>query len=177
MVQQDLMLPRWMWETASILTTRGQNYSSPSPNSPLYNLHFHLFLSNLFQGRKTHYIHRWFSTVHSRSWMCLIHCGGVSGHSGTAVLQLGHSCSYKQQYASEKLQAEGEPRQTQRPAKGGVDKGQTLGPHQTFCLCEGFIRVDDVKADATQGQKTWRVRIRIMWKTINCSKLTPNPRP
>lgn len=82
----------------------------------------------------------------------------LSGHGGAAVLQLDHSSSYEQQYAGEELQAVGEPGQTQRPAEGGVNMGQTLRPHQPLRLSQGQVRVDDVEAHTTQGQQTWRDR-------------------
>lgn len=80
----------------------------------------------------------------------------VSGYGGTAVLQLGQSSSYEQQYAGEELQAVGEPGQTKRPAERGVNIGQTLWPYQPLRLSQGLVRVDDVETDTTQGQQTWR---------------------
>lgn len=80
--------------------------------------------------------------------------GFVRGHGGTAELQLGHSSSQEHQYAGEDLQAVGEPGQTQRPAERGANVGQTLRPHQPLGLSQGLVWVDDVEADATQGQQT-----------------------
>lgn len=82
----------------------------------------------------------------------------LSGYGGAAVLQLNHSSGYEQQYAGEELQAVGEPGQTQRPAEGGVDTGQTLRPHQPLRLSQGLVRVDDVEAHTRQGQQTWKDR-------------------
>lgn len=63
----------------------------------------------------------------------------VSGHAGTAVLQLGHSSSYEQQDAREELHAIGEPGQSQRPAEGGPNIGQTLQPHPPLCLNQRLV--------------------------------------
>ncbi|KAA8581776.1 hypothetical protein FQN60_003357 [Etheostoma spectabile] len=58
----------------------------------------------------------------------------MSGHGGTALLQLGHSRSHEEQYAGEELQAVGEPGQTQRPAEGAIIKRKFVSQSQNSVL-------------------------------------------
>lgn len=71
------------------------------------------------------------------------------------LLHLGQSGSDQQQHTCEQLQTIGEPGKCQRPAKRGVNAGQTLGPFQLLGLSQGLVGVADVEADPAQGQQAW----------------------
>lgn len=94
--------------------------------------------------------------THAAQYSSILHPEGFGSNVEACVTQLDHACGHEQQHAGEELQAVGEPGQTQRPAEGGVNIGQTLGPHQPLRLSQGLVRVNDVEGHATQGQQTWR---------------------